>query len=184
MARLFASVRQDPSSGCWLADQTEGSACRSSSPIFGERTIAGLASDGSASARSHGPTQAEDDPCKTPVGNGRHGTERDNCLRFAARAGHQQSVGAYLAQPRPCAFPGAPSRLRLDTRQCPAFATCSGGSWLDVRDGSHNRLVTARQGLPSQINAGGPRLGERSSGAPCGMRHPSPAARAIRNKAR
>jgi hypothetical protein len=41
-----------------------------------------------------------------------------------------------------------------------------------------------RQGLPSQVDAGGPRLGERSSGAPCRMRHPSPAARAIRNKAR
>jgi hypothetical protein len=32
-----------------------------------------------------------------------------------------------------------------------------------------------REGSPSPVDAGGPRLGERSSGAPCRMRHPSAA---------
>jgi hypothetical protein len=107
-----------------------------------------------AVARADAP---EDDPRKTPVGNRRHGTERDSCSRFVARAGHQQSYGSYLAQPRRCAIPGAPSRLRLTPDNVQLLQPVPEGvGWMfgtEVTTG----WSLSREGLPSQVDADRPR---------------------------
>jgi hypothetical protein len=96
------------------------------------RSSSRLANGGSASARSQGRTQAEDDPRKTPVGTGRHGTERDSCPRFCATGWASVVVRVLSSTASAVCYPWCAVALAPEARQCPAFATWSGGSWPGV----------------------------------------------------
>jgi hypothetical protein len=82
---------------------------------------------------------------------------KNSCSRFVARAGHQQSYGSYLAQPRRCAIPGAPSRLRLTPDNVQLLQPVPEGvGWMfgtEVTTG----WSLSREGLPSQVDADRPR---------------------------
>jgi hypothetical protein len=140
--RTSASEQITPARGRQqLADQRPLCQWRDTTHLC--RSSSRLANGGSASARSQGRTQAEDDPRKTPVGTGRHGTERDSGPRFCATGWASVVVRVLSSTASAVCYPWCAVALAPEARQCPAFATWSGGSWLGVRDGSRNRLVTA-----------------------------------------